>query len=424
MGSRITIGIMAGGTGGHVFPALAVAEVLRQHGVEVFWIGTRSGMEARLVAEHGFELEWIDIAGVRGKSWATRLRLPFTLAGAVWQAQTILRRRQPALVLGMGGFVAGPGGLAARMLGIPLVIHEQNGIPGLTNRWLARLATQVFEAFPNSFPPARGAITVGNPVRQAILDLSLKSPPPPLFQRGEEEKPPFSKGGLGGFDATSPISPIPPCPPFPKGGDEKPPLEKGAATEPPFSKGGLGGFNLLILGGSLGAQALNEIVPAALAALPEAQRPQVRHQAGERTLQLAQAAYQTAGISAEITPFINDMAAAYDWADLVICRAGALTIAELAAAGVASVLVPYPFAVDDHQVGNARYLSDAGAARLVLQRDLSASSLSALLTELFADRSTLSAMSARARQLAQPDATARIAAACLAIAHRDRPADN
>ncbi|MBK1641850.1 undecaprenyldiphospho-muramoylpentapeptide beta-N-acetylglucosaminyltransferase [Chromatium okenii] len=398
MGSRITIGIMAGGTGGHVFPALAVAEVLRQHGVEVFWIGTRSGMEARLVAEHGFELEWIDIAGVRGKGWATRLRLPFTLAGAVWQAQSILRRRRPALVLGMGGFVAGPGGLAARMLGIPLVIHEQNGIPGLTNRWLARLATQVFEAFPNSFPPARGAITVGNPVRQAILEL----------------KPPFGKGGLGGFDATSPISPIPPCPPFPKGGEEKPPLEKG----------GLGGFNLLILGGSLGAQALNEIVPAALAALPEAQRPQVRHQAGERTLQLAQAAYQTAGVSAEITPFINDMAAAYDWADLVICRAGALTIAELAAAGVASVLVPYPFAVDDHQVGNARYLADAGAARLVLQRDLSASSLSALLTELFADRSTLSAMSARARQLAQPEATARIAAACLTIAHRDRPADN
>ncbi len=362
MGSCITIGIMAGGTGGHVFPALAVAEVLRQHGVEVFWIGTRSGMEARLVAEHGFELEWIDIAGVRGKSWATRLRLPFTLAGAVWQAQSILRRRRPALVLGMGGFVAGPGGLAARMLGIPLVIHEQNGIPGLTNRWLARLATQVFEAFPGSFPPARGAITVGNPVRQAILEL----------------KPSFEKGG----------------------------------------------FNLLILGGSLGAQALNEIVPAALAALPEAQRPQVRHQAGERTLQLAQSAYQTAGVSAEITPFINDMAAAYDWADLVICRAGALTIAELAAAGVAPVLVPYPFAVDDHQVGNARYLADAGAARLVLQRDLSASSLSALLTELFADRAALAAMSERARQLAQPDATARIAAACLAIAQRAQSADN
>jgi UDP-N-acetylglucosamine--N-acetylmuramyl-(pentapeptide) pyrophosphoryl-undecaprenol N-acetylglucosamine transferase len=411
MGTRITIGIMAGGTGGHVFPALAVAEELRQHGVEVFWIGTRSGMEARLVAEHGFELEWIDIAGVRGKGWATRLRLPFTLAGAVWQAQSILRRRQPALVLGMGGFVAGPGGLAARMLGIPLVIHEQNGIPGLTNRWLARLATQVFEAFPGSFPPARGAITVGNPVRQAILDVPPKSPPTPLFQRGEE---------------------IPPRPPFSKGGDKKPPSEKSPPSSPPFEKGGRGGFeigrfsgfNLLILGGSLGAQALNEIVPAALAALPEAQRPQVRHQAGERTLQLAQTAYQTAGISAEITPFINDMAAAYDWADLVICRAGALTVAELAAAGVASVLVPYPFAVDDHQVGNARYLADAGAARLVLQRDLSASSLSALLTELLADRAALSAMSARARQLAQPDATARIAAACLAIAHRDRPADN
>ncbi|MBK1693665.1 undecaprenyldiphospho-muramoylpentapeptide beta-N-acetylglucosaminyltransferase [Chromatium weissei] len=365
MGTRITIGIMAGGTGGHVFPALAVAEELRQHGVDIFWIGTRSGMEARLVAEHGFELEWIDIAGVRGKGWATRLRLPFALMTAVRQARAILQRRRPALMLGMGGFVAGPGGLAARMLNIPLVIHEQNGISGLTNRWLARIATQVFEAFPNSFPPARGAITVGNPVRRAILDV-------------------------------------------------KPHLEK-SEFEP---------LHLLILGGSLGAQIFNELVPVALAAVPENLRPLVRHQTGERTLHIAQTAYQTAGVNAEITPFISDMAAAYDWADLVICRAGALTVAELAAAGVASVLVPYPFAVDDHQVGNARYLADAGAARLVLQRDLSASSLTALLTELLANRTELLAMAQRARQLAQPNATARITAACLTIAHRDRAADN
>ncbi|WP_295405463.1 undecaprenyldiphospho-muramoylpentapeptide beta-N-acetylglucosaminyltransferase [uncultured Thiocystis sp.] len=353
------IGVMAGGTGGHVFPALAVAERLRASGAEVFWIGTRQGMESRLVPEHGFEIEWIRIEGLRGKGLGQRLRAPFKLAGALWQARAILRRRRPSLVLGMGGFASGPGGLTARAMGLPLVIHEQNFVPGMTNQWLARVATAVFEAFPGSFPDDRCAVATGNPVRQSILDL-----PPPRER-------------LSG--------------------------RSGAAR-------------LLVLGGSLGAQVLNEMLPAALAAMPAGARPEVRHQAGERTLETARDAYRLAGVEAEIMPFISDMADAYAWADLVVCRAGALTVSELAAAGVASVLVPYPFAVDDHQVGNARYLSDAGAARLVIQRDLSQAGLTALLTELLGDRASLLAMAERARGLAQPDAAARIAASCLELA--------
>ena len=361
-----SVAIMAGGTGGHVFPALAVAERLREQGVGVFWIGTRHGMESRLVPEHDLEMEWIRIEGLRGKGIAQILGAPFKIAVALWQAARILRRRRPSVVLGMGGFVSGPGGLAARVLGLPLVIHEQNFVPGMTNQWLARIATRVFEAFPGSFPGARGAQACGNPVRRAIVDL-----PPPrerLARRRTE-----------------------------------------GTAEP---------ARLLILGGSLGAQVLNEMVPAALAGLPAERRPSVRHQAGERTLETARAGYRAVGVAAEVVPFINDMAEAYGWADLVVCRAGALTVSELAAAGVASVLVPYPFAVDDHQVGNARYLADVGAARLVIQRDLTVADLTALLHELLGDREILSAMADAARGRAQPDAAGRIAAACLEVAGR------
>jgi UDP-N-acetylglucosamine--N-acetylmuramyl-(pentapeptide) pyrophosphoryl-undecaprenol N-acetylglucosamine transferase len=266
----------------------------------------------------------------------------------------------------MGGFASGPGGLAARLLGLPLVIHEQNCVPGLTNQWLARIATRVFEAFPGSFGAARAATACGNPVRPAIAELAA----------------PRAR------------------------------LERRAAageTEPP---------RLLVLGGSLGAQALNEMVPAALAALPSERRPRVLHQAGERTLETARRAYATAGVAAEVTPFIRDMADAYAWADLVVCRAGALTISELAAAGVAAILVPYPFAVDDHQVGNARYLSDVGAARLVIQRDLSVPVLTALLDDLLGDRPRLLAMAEAAHARAQPDAAGRIATACWEVACR------
>jgi UDP-N-acetylglucosamine--N-acetylmuramyl-(pentapeptide) pyrophosphoryl-undecaprenol N-acetylglucosamine transferase len=364
MGPRLgdgRIAVMAGGTGGHVFPALAVAETLRAQGMQVFWIGSERGMESRLVPEHGFELERVRIEGLRGKGLTQVLGAPFRLVNALWQAAQILRRRAPSLVLGMGGFASGPGGLAARALGLPLVIHEQNRVPGMTNQWLARIATRVFEAFPGSFPAGRGAVATGNPVRRTIAELP-------------------------------------------------PPRERFA--------GRAGPTRLLVVGGSLGAKALNETVPAALALIPPAERPQVRHQAGQQTLDVARQAYAAASVRADVTPFIDDMAEAYGWADLVVCRAGALTVSELAAAGVGAILVPYPHAVDDHQTGNARYLADAGAARLVSQRDLTAAGLAAQLGALLADRPALLAMAESARARANPDAAERIAAACWELALR------
>jgi len=364
MGPRLTdaqIGVMAGGTGGHVFPALAVAETLRAQGMRVFWIGSERGMEGRLVPQHGFELERIRIEGLRGKGLLQILKAPFKLAAALWQATEILRRRAPSVVLGMGGFASGPGGLAARLLGLPLVIHEQNRVPGMTNQWLARIATRVFEAFPGSFSLDRRAIATGNPVRLSITQLPS-------------------------------------------------PRQRFAGRH--------GRARLLVVGGSLGAKVLNETVPAALALIPEGQRPEVRHQAGQQTLDVARKGYANAGVEAEVTPFIDDMAEAYGWADLVVCRAGALTVSELAAAGVGSILIPYPFAVDDHQTGNARYLSDSGAARLVIQRDLSAARLADQLRDLLGDPAARLAMAEAARGRAQPDAAERIAAACWELAER------
>ncbi|MBK1632554.1 undecaprenyldiphospho-muramoylpentapeptide beta-N-acetylglucosaminyltransferase [Thiohalocapsa halophila] len=350
---------MAGGTGGHVFPALAVAEVLRARGAEVFWIGTRAGMEARLVPAQGFEMEWVGIQGIRGKGAKALLTAPVKLAAAVRAAAGILSRRGARVVLGMGGFVAGPGGLAAKLQGRRLVIHEQNSVPGLTNQWLARLADRVFEAFPGSFPAARRAEDSGNPVRAAIA--ALPAPAPRLAGRS-------------------------------------------------------GAPRLLVVGGSLGAKALNETVPAALTLLPSQARPQVRHQAGEKTLDIARAAYAEAGVAAEITPFIDDMGAAYAWADLVVCRAGALTVSEIAAAGVPAVFVPFPYAVDDHQVGNAHWLTDAGAARLIIQKDLTPATLAEHLRELLTDSDKRLAMAEAGRAKARLDAAERIADACLELA--------
>ncbi|MCU0833990.1 MAG: undecaprenyldiphospho-muramoylpentapeptide beta-N-acetylglucosaminyltransferase [Chromatiaceae bacterium] len=353
MGPRVAV--MAGGTGGHVFPALAVADRLREQGMEVFWIGTHQGLEARLVPARGFPLEWLSVGGLRGKGVMTLLAAPWRLARALAQAGQILRRRRPQVVLGMGGFVSGPGGLMARLSGIPLVIHEQNRVPGLTNQWLSRIATRVFEAFPGSFGVGRGAVACGNPVRPEIAALPS-------------------------------------------------PAERMAGRAAPR--------RLLVLGGSLGAQVLNETVAPAVAALPAGLRPQIRHQAGERTLAVAETAYAQAGVEAEVVPFIDDMAAAYAWADLVVCRSGALTVSELAAAGVGAILVPYPHAVDDHQTGNARYLVEAGAARLLPQTALNPRSLAAVLAELLADPSRLLALAEAARRRAAPDAAERIAAAC------------
>lgn len=350
------IAVMAGGTGGHVFPALAVAELLRKQGANVFWIGTKRGLESRLVPERGFPIEWISIEGVRGKGLRQLLNAPWKLLSALREAAAILRDRRPGLVLGMGGFASGPGGLMARMQGLPLVVHEQNRVPGLTNQWLSRVADRVFEAFPGSFPAGRGAVTCGNPVRPEIAALA-----PPAVRLRDRSGP----------------------------------------------------RRLLVLGGSLGAQVLNETVARSVAMLPPETRPAIRHQAGERTLQAARNAYEQAGVAADVTPFIENMAQAYGWADLAVCRSGALTVSELAAAGMGSVLVPYPYAVDDHQTGNARYLSEVDAARLLPQEDLSAESLAQVLGELLGDSRRLLAMAENARSRAQPQAAERIAAACL-----------
>lgn len=348
--------IMAGGTGGHVFPALAVAECLRAQGAAVVWMGTPTGLEAQVVPPAGFPVEWIRVAGVRGAGLKRRLSAPFMLLAALAQAGAALRRRRPAAVLGMGGFASGPGGIMARLFGIPLVVHEQNACAGLTNRWLSRLAVRVLEAFPDSFPPARRAQTVGNPVRADIAAL----PPPEQRFTGRR-----------------------------------------------------GPARLLVLGGSQGAQALNALVPAALASWPPAERPEVRHQAGGRWLDFASRAYRDAGVPAQVTPFIADMADAYGWADLVVCRAGAITVAELAAAGVGAILVPFPFAVDDHQTANARFLERAGAAVLAPQAELTPDRLATLLHARLHDRARLLAMALAARGQARPQAAATVAAVCL-----------
>ncbi|MBK1672550.1 undecaprenyldiphospho-muramoylpentapeptide beta-N-acetylglucosaminyltransferase [Ectothiorhodospira shaposhnikovii] len=355
--SRRPILIMAGGTGGHVFPGLAVADCLRARGETVCWLGTANGLEARLVPAAGIEFHTLPVSGLRGKGATAWLLAPWRLGVALWAALGLMLRLKPRAVLGLGGFASGPGGLMAAALGHPLVIHEQNAIAGMTNRWLAGRADLVLEAFPGTFPAGRQAVAVGNPVRESIRAL----PEPEVRLAGRE-----------------------------------------------------GPLRLLVVGGSLGALALNTRVPEAVARLPEVRRPLIRHQAGERTLDEARRSYARAGVEAEVTAFIDDMAEAYDWADLVICRAGALTVSELAAAGVAALLVPYPHAVDDHQRANARHLSEAGAARLVLQDELDPEALATWLESL--DRPRLLEMARQARSLARPDATHRVAEACLALA--------
>ncbi len=349
--------IMAGGTGGHVFPALAVAGELRERGWEVEWMGTPDSFESRAVPAAGFPLEVVVARRLRGQGAFAALLAPLHLLRAVFQAWRILGRLRPQVVLGMGGFVTAPGGVASWLRGIPLVIHEQNRIPGMANRWLARLARRVLEAFPGSFPEAVGATATGNPVRRELLRV-----PPP------EER----------------------------------------------LQGRSGPVRILVLGGSLGAQALNERLAGELAA---AGRPmEVRHQAGRGKAEAARAAYAEAGMEAQVTEFIDDMAEAYGWADLVICRAGALTVSELAVVGVASVLVPYPHAVDDHQTRNAEFLVEWGAARLLPQGELEAGKGTALIEELLADPALLLEMARRARALGRPDAARRVADQCVEVA--------
>ncbi|MCH8219726.1 MAG: undecaprenyldiphospho-muramoylpentapeptide beta-N-acetylglucosaminyltransferase [Proteobacteria bacterium] len=352
--------IMAGGTGGHVYPALAVARGLAAMGRDVVWLGTRRGLEGRIIPQQQIPIEWISVSGLRGKGVVSWLLAPFRLLRALFQALSILRKTRPSVVLGMGGFVSGPGGLAARLLGRRLVIHEQNAVAGLTNRSLARIADRVLEAFPGSFPnPGHirsGVETVGNPVRDEILSLA----------------------------------------------------EPGRRMA-----GRSGSLRLLVLGGSQGALRLNTMTPLALAQIDGGQRPQVWHQAGAGTLDQAKSAYRLHDVDARVEPFIEQMADAYGWADLVICRAGALTVFELAAAGLAAVLVPFPSAVDDHQTLNADWLVRAGAAVLLPEADLSADSLAAMILKFSGDRQGLLDMAGRARALAAPGACGKVVRACL-----------
>ena len=348
--------VMAGGTGGHVYPALAVAQALQRESRDIVWLGTHRGLESRVVPAAGINMEWISVRGLRRKGLTAMFIAPFQLCWALIQSLMVIARRRPAAVLGMGGFVSGPGGVAAWLTRRPLVIHEQNAAAGLTNRLLARLARVVLQAFPGSFNSRVHAETVGNPVRE---DIAAGASP-----------------GARYADRDGPL-------------------------------------RLLVLGGSQGALALNRTVPAALALLPSDIRPVVRHQCGATTLDKARDAYAGSDIDVDLVPFIEDMASAYAWADLVVCRAGALTVAELCAVGLPAVFVPYPSAVDDHQTANAKPMTEAGAATIIQESDLSDESLVAVLRNWLRSRDELRARAENARALAKPQALERITELCL-----------
>ena len=365
MAATRTLMVMAGGTGGHVYPALAVAQEMRTRGWNIFWLGTRAGLEARLVPQQHIDMVWVSMTGLRGNGLLRWLMLPHALVRAFWQAAATIRKRRPDVVLGMGGYTAFPGGLMASLFNKPLVIHEQNAVAGLTNRVLACLADRVLVAFPQAFThvtdkpiPCGKCATewVGNPVRADIV---------------------HSDG------ASLPQS---------------------------------GPLRMLVVGGSLGATALNTLIPQALALLPVEQRPQVTHQSGTRHIDTLRANYAAAGVTADVRDYIEDMSAAYRDCDFAVCRAGAMTVAELACAGVPALLVPYPSAVDDHQTVNAQFLSNNGAAWLIQQKDLHAETLAQLIAGI--NRDTLAEMSIKALALAKPDATQRVADICEGLANQ------
>lgn len=351
-----TIMLMAGGTGGHVIPALAVARQLRDRGFNTVWLGTRAGIEARLVPAAGIDIEWIPVSGLRGKGRLALLAAPFKLVRAVWSANRAFGRHRPVAVLGMGGFASGPGGLVAWLRRVPLVLHEQNSIAGMTNRILARFTDRVLAAFPGAFPASVNAEVVGNPVRDDVCALPR-------------------------------------------------PSERFARRD--------GSLRILVLGGSQGARSLNETVPAALA--ESGLDVTVRHQCGRQDASDVEARYAAGNISVTVEPFIDDMADAYAWADVAICRAGAMTVFELAAAGLGAILVPFPHAVDDHQTGNANYLAANDAAIVMQERDMNVASLASALQDI-GERNALQAMAERARERAMPEATEQVTARCIEAA--------
>jgi len=345
--------ILAGGTGGHVYPAVAVAKNLREKGAEIFWMGTTRGLEAKVVPGEGFHIDWLKVVGFRGKASLSQLRAPFVFIRACYQATAILLKRKPCVVLGMGGFVAAPGGLMAVMMRIPLVIHEQNRIPGTTNRLLAKIARVVLEAFPGSFDSGIEAGYSGNPLRKELLH----------HQNTQRE-----------------YGSVP---------------------------------RILVLGGSQGAQILNQVLPKTLAVFGKP--VEVLHQAGIHGLKDTENAYRNLGLKVQVTAFVDDMANAYNWADVIVCRAGAMTISELMAIGKPSILVPLPHAIDNHQMRNAEYLADAGGAIIIAQSDLSAELLATNLQRLVANQSRLEEMGKAARLLAKLDATDTVADICLRV---------
>ena len=354
MGANVLI--MAGGTGGHVFPALACAREFQNRGYTVHWLGTPRGIENELVPSAGLPLHLINVTGLRGKSKLSLLKAPFVLLKAVWQARKVIREVKPVCVLGFGGYVTGPGGVAAKLAGVPVIVHEQNAVAGTANRLLVPLAARVCEAFPNTFSASGKRRTTGNPVRtELFMDIAREA--------------------LVGRKA-----------------------------------------HLLILGGSLGAEPLNKLLPEAVAQLPVELRPEIFHQAGKNHDEVTATRYREAGVEATVQPFIKDMAHAYGWADLVVCRAGALTVSELAAAGLPSLLVPLPHAIDDHQTRNADYLASAGAAVLLPQRSTDAATLAAQLTEVLMRPEQLVELGQTARRLAKPDATCTVVDICLEVA--------
>jgi UDP-N-acetylglucosamine--N-acetylmuramyl-(pentapeptide) pyrophosphoryl-undecaprenol N-acetylglucosamine transferase len=344
--------IMAGGTGGHIFPGLAVAHELRAAGWDVVWMGARGGMEERLVPRYGYRTAWIRAKAARGKGLLQKLLLPANLLYSFWESARCIRSIRPDVVLGLGGYVAFPGGMMASLLNRPLALHEQNAIPGLANRVLAQVSDKVMAGFPQALKKAEWT---GNPVRSEIAAL-----PPPEERFGGRKGP----------------------------------------------------LRILVVGGSLGAQALNEAVPRAVALMSE--KPLVVHQAGEKHLDTLRKHYADARIEGELVAFIDDMAQRYAEADLVICRAGAVTVAELSAGGMASILVPFPHAVDDHQTANARFLSERGAALLIQQRDLTPQKLAQMIQGL--DRRQLLDMAQKARVLGKADAARVVAQRCMELA--------
>ena len=359
-----TVLIMAAGTGGHVFPGLAVALKLQEQNVRTEWMGTHQGMENRLLEGSGIQIHAVSAKGLKGKGIARLIAAPFMLAQALIQSMRILSKVQPDCVLGMGGFVSGPGGLATKLMGRKLVIHEQNAVPGFTNKLLAKIANQVFEAFPNTFTKNAKIIHTGNPLRKEIVALSAQS----RNIRNSSQR-----------------------------------------------------LRILVLGGSQGALAINEVVPDVLADFPKEIRPSVWHQTGERTLERTQAAYADKGLDSEdditIAAFISDMVEAYSWADLVICRSGASTVSEIAAVGLPSILIPYPHHSDQQQTQNANWLIQAGAAFLLEQKDLTAAALKALVVELHENRNKLQQMSDISKSIAIRDADEIIARRCLELVH-------